>query len=236
MVRIAGEGGEVGLDGLAVPSGDRTCECCVGRTCDPITPPADVYETLTQRFKNKILRNIQGKAFLTRTTEAVRVVYYDVAVQILKERRQVTPCLGGISNIHMNYNGDIWPCCVLGGDQPMGSVRDHDYDMRALLRSEQAGKSRKYIADGNCACPLANQWLNNVLLTPRHMLKVLYTLFFTFRKTPRSIEEERQIRPVRPEAVTVNISGTSPRRALVMRKLGTIPEDEEVDLPVITEK
>ena len=63
------------------------------------------------------LRNVQGKAFLTRTTEAVRVVYYDVAVQILKQRKQVTPCYGGISNIHMNYNGEIWPCCVLGGDQ-----------------------------------------------------------------------------------------------------------------------
>ena len=202
---------------------------------DPITPPADVYEALTERFKNKILRNIQGKAFLTRTTEAVRVVYYDVAVQILKERKQVTPCYGGISNIHMNYNGEIWPCCVLGGDQAMGSVRDYDYDIQALLRSKQATGARKYIADGNCACPLANQWLNNVLLTPRHMLKVLYTLLFVFRKAPKSVEEERRIKAVRPEEVRVNIAGTKPRRALVMHKLGTIPEDEEVELPVFGE-
>ncbi len=174
---------------------------------DPITPPADVYEALTRRFKNKILRNIKGKAFLTRTTEAVRVVYYDVAVQILKQRRQVTPCYGGISNIHMNFNGEIWPCCVLGGEQALGSVRDWDYDIQGLLRSEQAGRARKYIADGNCACPLANQWLNNVLLTPRHMLKVLYTLLFAFRKAPKSVEEERRIRVVRPEQVTVRISG-----------------------------
>jgi MoaA/NifB/PqqE/SkfB family radical SAM enzyme len=203
---------------------------------DPITPPAEVYEELTERFKDKIRRNIKKKAFLTRTTEAVRVVYYDVAVQILKQRRQVTPCYGGISNIHMNYNGDIWPCCVLGGDQPMGSVRDHGYDVQALLRSEQAGKARRYIADGNCACPLANQWLNNVLLTPRHMLKVLTTLLFTFRRAPRPEAAERRPREVRPEEITVNIAGSGRRRALVMHKLGTIPEDEEVELPVFQRK
>ena len=60
-----------------------------------------------ERFRRKIFENIRGKAFLTRTTEAVRVVYYDVAVRILQERRQVTPCYGGISNIHMNYDGEI---------------------------------------------------------------------------------------------------------------------------------
>jgi len=200
---------------------------------DPITPPAEIYASLTERFRNKILRNIRGKAFLTRTTEAVRVVYYDIAVQILQERRQVTPCYGGISNIHMNFNGEIWPCCVLGGDQPMGNVREMDYDIQAVLRSSQAAGARKYIADGNCACPLANQWLNNVLLTPRHMLKVLYTLFFLFPRAPKEAELERERKTVRPEEVEVRIKGSAPRRALVMTKLGTIPEAEEVELPVL---
>jgi len=149
---------------------------------DPITPSVDVYESLTQRFKNKIYRNIKNKAFLTRITEAIRIVYYDVAVEILKQHRQVTPCYGGISNIHMNYNGEIWPCCVLGDEQTLGNVREWNYDIQALLKSTRSKKVRKYIADGNCACPLANQWLNNILLSPRYMLKVIYTLFVVFRK------------------------------------------------------
>lgn len=149
---------------------------------NPITPSVDVYESLIQRFKNKIYRNIKNKAFLTRITEAVRIVYYDVAVQILKQHRQVTPCYGGISNIHMNYNGEIWPCCVLGDEQSMGNVHEWNYNIQALLKSAQSKKVRKHIADGNCACPLANQWLNNILLTPRHMLKVMYTLCRLFHK------------------------------------------------------
>ena len=199
---------------------------------DPITPPADVYAQLTERFKDKIVRNIKGKALLTRTTEAVRVVYYDVAVRILKERRQVTPCYGGISNIHMNYNGEIWPCCVLGGDQPLGSVREWHYDVQALLRSDRAKATRRYIKDGHCACPLANQWLNNVLLTPRHMLRVLYTLLGTFNRKASPLAQARPAREVRPADIRVRISGTKPRRALVMHKLGTIPEDSQAELPV----
>lgn len=202
---------------------------------DPITPPPAVYAELTERFKRKITENIAGKALLTRTTEAVRVVYYDVAVRILKERRQVTPCYGGISNIHMNYDGEIWPCCVLGGDQSLGRVREYDYDIQALLRSEQARRARKYIADGNCACPLANQWLNNVLLTPRHMLKVLYTAFVVFGRAAKPSAARRAQRVVEPAAIKVKIAGKRASPALVMRKLGTIPEEEQVELPVFEE-
>jgi len=201
---------------------------------DPITPPPEVYAELTERFKDKIRRNIAGKSFLTRTTEAVRVVYYDVAARILKERRQVTPCYGGISNIHMNYDGEIWPCCVLGGDQPLGRVREWNCDIQALLRSAQARRARRYIAAGNCACPLANQWLNNVLLTPRHMLRVLWTWLVDFRRAGPA-EAERERRPVDPRQVQVRIAGSAPRPALVMTKLGTIPEPQPVDLPVFAD-
>jgi MoaA/NifB/PqqE/SkfB family radical SAM enzyme len=201
---------------------------------DPITPSVEVYERLATGFKNKILRNIRKKAWLTRITEAVRLVYYDVAVQILKERRQVTPCYGGISNIHMNYNGDIWPCCVLGNENQMGNVRKSDYDIQSLLRSQQAREARQYIAAGNCACPLANQWLNNVLLTPRHMLKVLYTvLLMIFQKAP---DEVSPVREIVPADIEVEITGHQLKKALVLDKLGTIPEEVEVELPVFKDQ
>jgi MoaA/NifB/PqqE/SkfB family radical SAM enzyme len=196
---------------------------------DPITPSAAVYETLIQRFKQKILTHVRGKAPLTVATEAVRMVYYDVAAQILKERRQVTACYGGISNIHMNYNGVLWPCCVLGGDHAMGRVHDFDYDIKALLRSQQAAGVRKYIADGNCACPLANQWLNNVLLTPKHMLKVLYTYLLLFRLPARFVD--RKTAPIPLPVPAPAADGKTRRVALVNRKFGTIPVEQEVDLP-----
>ena len=113
---------------------------------DPITPPPDVYERLTRRFADKIVRNIKNKAFVTRALEAVRVSYYHVAIQILKQGHQVTPCYAGLSNIHLNYNGDIWPCCILGAEKNLGNIRDWDYNIPKLLSSDQARESKKYIA------------------------------------------------------------------------------------------
>ncbi len=198
---------------------------------DPITPPPDVYEKLTLGFADKIVRNIKKKSFLTRTTEAVRLAYYHVAVQILKQRRQVTPCYGGLSNIHLDYNGEIWPCCVLGGEKTLGNVRDWDYDIQRLLSSDQAKESKKYIADKKCACPLASQWLNNVLLTPRHMLRVLYNLFVRFPFFAPQPELKQRSRSVNPKEIKVNITGTAPRSALVLNKAGAIPKPEEAELP-----
>lgn len=199
---------------------------------DPITPPPDVYEKLTQRFAEKILQNVKKKAFLTRTTEAVRLAYYHVAVQNLRQRRQVTPCYGGISNIHLNYNGDIWPCCILGSEQLLGNVRDWDYAIQQLLSSEQARKARTYIAGKKCACPLANQWLSNVLLTPRHMLKALYNLLVRFPLT--KLQSAQPIPVVHPEEIEVHISGTASRQALVLHHAGTIPTPEEAEIPLLT--
>jgi MoaA/NifB/PqqE/SkfB family radical SAM enzyme len=204
---------------------------------DPITPSPEIYEQLTERFSEKIRGNIAGKSFLTYVTEAVRLSYYEVAVQILRQRRQVTPCLAGLSNIHLNYDGQVWPCCVLGGEHPLGHVRDCDYDLKALLRLPQADETRRYIADKNCVCPLANQWLMNVLLDPRHMMRVVkntISLLVAGRKhtTARGgpLASDLHAAPD-PQAVTVTVQGTRQGEALVLRKYGTIPDPEEAELP-----
>lgn len=131
---------------------------------DDITPPAEVYQKLIKQFKKKVEKNIGNKKNLAKTTEAMRVVYYDIAGKILREKRQVIPCYAGISNVHINYNGGVWPCCVLGYEQEMGNIREYQYDFSKLWHSQKAMRVRKYIRDKNCACPLANQAYSNELL------------------------------------------------------------------------
>ena len=131
---------------------------------DPITPPADVYQRLIKDFARKVEENIGKKKKLARTTEAMRVVYYDLAGKILAERRQVIPCYAGVSNVHINYDGGVWPCCVLGYEQEMGNLRDCGYDFQRLWHSSKANEVRRYIKNKNCACPLANQAYSNELL------------------------------------------------------------------------
>ncbi len=131
---------------------------------DPITPDAATYQKLIKEFAFKVEDNIGKKKSLAKTTEALRVVYYDIAGKILEKKTQVIPCYAGVSNAHINYDGGVWPCCVLGYDKELGNLRDYDYDFMKLWTSDTAKSVRKFIKDKNCACPLANQAYSNILL------------------------------------------------------------------------
>jgi len=138
-----------------------------------ITPSEQVYEKLMIKFKKNIAENLSKKKSLAKLTESIRLVYYDLVVKILGEKKQVIPCYAGISNIHLNYNGEIWPCCVLGYSKPMGNIRDHKYDFNVLINSQKAKKVIEYIKGKNCYCPLANQAYSNILMNWSFLLKVI---------------------------------------------------------------
>lgn len=131
---------------------------------DDITPSAEVYQRLIKDFARKVEENISSKKNLAKMTEALRVVYYDIASRILEEQRQVIPCYAGVSNVHINYDGGVWPCCVLGYEKEMGNLREYGYDFQKLWHSDKADEVRKYIKGKNCACPLANQAYSNELM------------------------------------------------------------------------
>lgn len=138
-----------------------------------ITPDAKTYERLIRQFSTKIRQNVGNKRQLAKVTESLRLVYYHLVVRILREQRQVIPCYAGISNVHINYDGEVWPCCVLGYSQPMGFLRESDYDFQKIWHSDKANEVRKYVKDGNCACPLANQAYSNILCSPKYLLTAI---------------------------------------------------------------
>jgi MoaA/NifB/PqqE/SkfB family radical SAM enzyme len=143
---------------------------------DPITPSGLQYERLMKDFKIKIRQNLRNKRHLARVTESFRLVYYDLVGRIMKEKTQVIPCFGGISNVHINYDGEVWPCCVLGYGKPMGNLRDAGLDFQRIWSSSQANDVRKYIKGKNCWCPLANQAYSNILCHPPSLLKVFFEI------------------------------------------------------------
>jgi len=143
---------------------------------NPITPDADEYKKAIAFFVQQIKTNMKNDLFFHRITNAFRLVYYDLAIKILDQRRQVIPCYGGLSNAHMTPYGDIWACCTLGYDKPMGSLRDFGYDFARLWSSPQADEVRRFIHDRNCHCPMANQMYSNILMHPPSLAKVMYRL------------------------------------------------------------
>ncbi|MCD6497202.1 MAG: radical SAM protein [Deltaproteobacteria bacterium] len=139
---------------------------------DPITPDAATYERLIAEFSRRIREDTGSKRPLAKMTESFRLEYYDLVVRILRETRQVIPCFAGISNVHINYDGEVWPCCVLGYDKPMGRLRESGLDFQRIWHSHQAREVRRFIASDGCACPLANQAYSNILYHPPSLARV----------------------------------------------------------------
>lgn len=144
---------------------------------EKITPSEEVYEKLMVDFKKKVIENLGNKKLLTKITESMRLVYYDLVVKILKRKTQVIPCYAGISNIHLNYNGDIWPCCVLGYAHSMGNIRKYNFNYDVLYNSPKAKEVRQYIKDKKCYCPLANQSYSNMLINVPSFIRIIANIF-----------------------------------------------------------
>lgn len=146
-------------------------------TGNPITPDPEAYTRAVAFFVDRIKSGMKAKTFFHRITHAFRLEYYNAAIRILNAQRQVIPCYAGISNAHMTPYGDIWACCTLGYDRPMGSLRDFGYDFPELWNSEPAREVRAYIHGGRCHCPMANQMYSNILMHGPSLVRVLINIF-----------------------------------------------------------
>ncbi|MBW1985168.1 MAG: radical SAM protein [Deltaproteobacteria bacterium] len=144
-----------------------------------ITPSARDYEQAIEYFVSNIKTNMKNRSLFNQITNAFRLVYYKLAIQILKTNEQVIPCYAGISNAHLSAYGDIWACCTLGYDKNMGNLREYNYNFPELWGSDVAKNIRKYIKNKNCACPLANQAYSNILLNTPSLFNVLREILIT---------------------------------------------------------
>lgn len=154
-----------------------------------ITPTAEEYRKATDYFSEQVSKRLKNKSGLSRITQAFRLVYYDLTVDILKTKSQVIPCYASTISAHINAQGQVWACSILAYDKPMGNIREAGYDFYKVWYSEQAERVRKSIRNKECACPMANASYYNMMLNPPSMLRALKYYLFpnTFRRETKSI-------------------------------------------------
>jgi len=133
-----------------------------------ITPSADDYA----RVIDFLIDQLRRQQFLrvSRTTQALRLVYYDLVKRIMREKRQVIPCYAGWLSAHILPGGEVWECSVMGTS--MGNLRDVGYDMRRLWFSTRADEVRRAVKTRGCYCPVANISYTNMMCDPVSVVKV----------------------------------------------------------------
>jgi MoaA/NifB/PqqE/SkfB family radical SAM enzyme len=133
-----------------------------------ITPRPEDYDQVAD-FLSRQAQQAPARG-IARFTQAFRAHYYQLAKRVLRERDQVIPCYAGWASAHIAPNGDLWSCCIRA--EPVGNLRDHDYDITPIWRSAAMETLRGSIRRKECACPMANASYANMLLHPPTVAKV----------------------------------------------------------------
>jgi len=105
------------------------------------------------REMNKYLNGLERKKekrMLSPLYRGVRDVAWDNLMKTVFEDKFVTPCVAGRKMIVISETGEVKPCEIL--DKSMGSLRDHDFDLYALLKKKQNDDLREWIVKTECKC------------------------------------------------------------------------------------
>jgi len=143
-------------------------------TDEDIAPDLGEYGAFVRELKTRLRKDYMGKKLSTeRMIQAFRLIYYDLAVRELEERRQVIPCYAGFASCQVTPYGDVWPCCVLGYNMSMGNLRQEEYSFSRVWYSKKAEEVRKYIKAGVCTCPLQNAHTTSMLFDLRYAARII---------------------------------------------------------------
>jgi len=125
---------------------------------DSLLPPLPEYF--------KAVRYIQSKDTkangVSRITKVLRNGYYKLSRKSLIEKKASIPCYAGIASAHINYNGDLWACCVK--TEKMGNLLEQSFG--AAWTGKRARAIRKRIKDEKCFCTMANACYSNIICDP----------------------------------------------------------------------
>jgi MoaA/NifB/PqqE/SkfB family radical SAM enzyme len=94
----------------------------------------------------------------------LRERYYDDVRSLLETGEEIRPCLAGSASVHLQPDGDVVACGVLG--ERLGNLRASGYDLAAIWRGDAARAVRERIARDRCRCPLAAQAYVNLAADP----------------------------------------------------------------------
>jgi MoaA/NifB/PqqE/SkfB family radical SAM enzyme len=158
--------GEIGPDSFITELAEERVELdTIGLD---ITPPLDQYAAVVDQLSADIeAEPADGVAGIA---QAFRSHYYQIAQRTLREQRQILPCYAGVASGHIAPNGDVWTCCIRA--EPIGSLRESDYDLLPIWRGARADSLRDSIRQGECHCPLANAAYTSMLNDPTSLARV----------------------------------------------------------------
>jgi len=126
-------------------------------------------ERLEENLKNKNSSIYRFRG--ARIKAAQDILQRRLIHRTMRKQKRLIPCYAGRLNLVLTENGDVYPCEIL--TESLGNVRDYDYDMGKITRTERARKVINLIMNNQCFCTHECYFMTNILFNPS-----LYHLIF----------------------------------------------------------
>jgi MoaA/NifB/PqqE/SkfB family radical SAM enzyme len=117
---------------------------------------------LEQNLKNRTSTVYRFRG--ARIKAAQDILQRRMIYRTLSEDKRVTPCYAGRLNVVLTESGEVFPCEILTSS--FGNVKDHEYDIMKVMRSEEALKVIGSIVKRNCHCTHECYFMTNILFNP----------------------------------------------------------------------
>jgi MoaA/NifB/PqqE/SkfB family radical SAM enzyme len=119
----------------------------------------------------KLERNLQeGKSSVyrfrgARIKAAQDVLQRRLIHRTMREHKRTTPCYAGRLNLVLSETGEVFPCELRS--ESFGNVRDFNYNMKEVVRTERARRVNESIKNNGCCCTHECYFMTNILFNPR---------------------------------------------------------------------
>ncbi|MFH1895428.1 MAG: radical SAM protein [archaeon] len=101
------------------------------------------YDSLKKRNENRPFSPVMRAMYETAMENIEKTV---------KHEKCVIPCRATINHlISVDETGNVYPCELLP-EKKLGNLRDYDFDLRKMIETEKAKKTKKWILDSKCHC------------------------------------------------------------------------------------
>ena len=102
-----------------------------------------------------------------RIKAAQDIVQRNLIHQTLVGNKEHIPCYAGKLNLVLTESGEVYPCEIL--PKSFGNIRDYDYDMMQVVRSDKAKEIISTVSDSNPHCQTCTHecnYITNILFNP----------------------------------------------------------------------
>lgn len=100
-----------------------------------------------------------------RLKAAQDIIQRRLIFRTMQEKERLIPCYAGTTNLVVSETGDVYPCEIRSDS--FGNVRDHDYDLGQVIKSQAAQKIMDSIKRKQCYCTHECNFMTNILLNPK---------------------------------------------------------------------